>query len=230
LKRPGVSCIIPAYNEAPRIANTLRAAAGHPLLDEVLVVDDGSTDETLQVARRFKGVRVFSMPGNQGKSRAMWQGLRRSKGGIVLFLDADLQGLRREDISALLAPVLQHTASMSLSLKANAYPLERFFGLEFITGERCLHRSLLGDIEVLAGLEPWAIETHINRKAVAAKLPIRVVPWAGVTHARKTQKFGGLIAGWLGDLAAWRQIIRYQGWIGVILIFWRMWRLKRAAS
>ena len=49
-----VSCIIPAYNEESRIANVLKVVENHPILDEVIVINDGSTDKTADVIRRFK--------------------------------------------------------------------------------------------------------------------------------------------------------------------------------
>ena len=48
-----LSCIIPAYNEAPRIAAVLEAVLAHPLITEVIVVDDGSQDNTAEVAERY---------------------------------------------------------------------------------------------------------------------------------------------------------------------------------
>lgn len=60
-----ITCIIPAYNEARRIAQILQLAATHPLIDEVIVVDDGSTDETGDIARNFERVRVIVLPRNR---------------------------------------------------------------------------------------------------------------------------------------------------------------------
>ena len=47
---PGISCIIPAYNEGPRIKAVLDVVAAHPLIDEIIVVDDGSSDDTAALA------------------------------------------------------------------------------------------------------------------------------------------------------------------------------------
>ena len=51
-----LSCVIPAFNEAPRIATVLREVLGHPAIDEVIVVDDGSSDGTADAAAAVEGV------------------------------------------------------------------------------------------------------------------------------------------------------------------------------
>ena len=58
----GVSCVIPAYNEAARIAGVLEAVTRHPLINEVIVVDDGSTDETPNVVAKFRQVDLYQRP------------------------------------------------------------------------------------------------------------------------------------------------------------------------
>src|SRR5262245_53752940 len=92
---PPVSVLVPAYNECGRIADTLRSilALDYPSF-EVLVVDDGSEDETLavatEIASRDRRVRVFRKP-NGGKSSALNTGFRESIGALDLCVDADSQ-------------------------------------------------------------------------------------------------------------------------------------------
>jgi cellulose synthase/poly-beta-1,6-N-acetylglucosamine synthase-like glycosyltransferase len=92
---PFVSVLVPAFNEGSRIADTLRSilAVDYPNF-EVLVVDDGSQDDTLAVATEIAGrdcrVRVFRKP-NGGKSSALNTGFRESTGAFVLCVDADSQ-------------------------------------------------------------------------------------------------------------------------------------------
>jgi dolichyl-phosphate beta-glucosyltransferase len=91
-----LSVVIPAYNEAHRLAGTLTRIleylGGRGLDHEVVVVDDGSTDGTAEVARRFagEGVRVLRQEENRGKGAALKAGVVASRGARVLLTDADL--------------------------------------------------------------------------------------------------------------------------------------------
>jgi dolichyl-phosphate beta-glucosyltransferase len=98
---PELSIVIPSYNEEKRLPRTLARIReyfeGRPLpLDqiEVIVVDDGSTDGTAQVARdwarQWPSVRLLSNPGNQGKGYSVRHGMLESRGRLALFTDADL--------------------------------------------------------------------------------------------------------------------------------------------
>lgn len=94
---PVLSLVIPAYNEAPRIAETLSTAVAAlqelGVSWEVLVVDDGSSDGTRAAAeefgRRQAGIRVESLP-HRGKASAVSHGMRVASGDLILFSDADL--------------------------------------------------------------------------------------------------------------------------------------------
>lgn len=91
-----LTVVIPAFNEAQRLEPSLRAVVGYltrrGLSSEVLVVDDGSSDGTAQVAERFaaEGVQVLIHPQNRGKGAALKTGVLASRGDRVLLTDADL--------------------------------------------------------------------------------------------------------------------------------------------
>lgn len=86
---PRVSIIVAVKDCARFIAEALESALAQThRATEVLVVDDGSTDESAEIAARFPGVRVISQP-NQGVSAARNVGIRESRGELLVFLDAD---------------------------------------------------------------------------------------------------------------------------------------------
>ncbi len=93
--RCDISVVIPAYNEAERLGSTLRQAVDYLSRRgdayEILVVDDGSRDRTVDVAARFEseGVRVIRLERNRGKGAAIRAGLLASRGAEVLLSDAD---------------------------------------------------------------------------------------------------------------------------------------------
>lgn len=89
MKSPRVSILIPAYNARRWISYTLRSALGQTWPNkEVIVVDDGSTDDTARIAKSFSGVLVISTT-NQGQSAALNIALEKSRGEYIQFLDAD---------------------------------------------------------------------------------------------------------------------------------------------
>ncbi len=197
-----VSCIIPAYNEAPRVAAVLEAVAGHPLLSEVLVIDDGSTDETAAIADSYKkqGVTLLRQEKNCGKTAALVRAIRESRCELLLFIDADLENLTRAEITSLLSPVLENRADVSISLRKNAPFHYRLLGLDFISGERVLYKKIIEhELNTMEKLKPFGLEVFLNRIFLKKKLRIAIVRWPTVNSPYKYRKVG-IIKGILGDM------------------------------
>ncbi|MFN3651524.1 MAG: glycosyltransferase, partial [Armatimonadota bacterium] len=115
---PRVSVIIPAYAEAGRVGETVRAAAdAMRRLDagpwELLVIDDGSPDDTAGEAEAA-GARVVRLPRNLGKGGALARGLTEARGDLLLLLDADLRETASEAWK-LLEPVRRGDAEMTIA-------------------------------------------------------------------------------------------------------------------
>jgi glycosyltransferase involved in cell wall biosynthesis len=140
-----VTAIIPARNEAQCIATVvhgllaLRTADGEPLLSEVLVADNGSTDGTAQLAGRA-GARVVDVP-EPGYGRACWEAVRASRGEVLLFVDGD-GAADPLDAASLLAE-LAHGAELAVGIRqqpdAGAMTAVQRFG----NGLACLLMRLL---------------------------------------------------------------------------------------
>ncbi len=110
----GVSVLIPAYNEEERLGATLDGLLEALSPSQILVIDDGSEDQTAVVAME-RGVRLLSLPGNRGKGEALEAGLERTEGEVILFLDADL-GATGLQALRLAEPVLEDEAEATIGL------------------------------------------------------------------------------------------------------------------
>ncbi|WP_226624582.1 glycosyltransferase family 2 protein [Alloyangia pacifica] len=208
-----LSCIIPAFNEAPRIAAVLAAVLDHPLIGEVVVVDDGSSDGTAEVAEAagqgHGKLRVLRQPRNGGKTRAVARGISEARGTHVLLLDSDLIGLGEGHLSALAGPVLEGRADAAMSLRRNAPLLWRAIGIDYISGERVMPRAVLAaQLDALHTLPRFGLEVFMNRLWIDAGLRVAVVRWPEVESPWKHDKRGGWIEGLRADLSMMGDIFR----------------------
>ncbi len=101
-----LSIIVPIYNEGATIAKIISRVLAVKLADEIIVVDDGSTDGTAAALARLRSekVRVVTHPRNRGKGAAVRSGLQAAQGDLILIQDGDLEYDPR-DIPALLKPI-----------------------------------------------------------------------------------------------------------------------------
>jgi glucosyl-3-phosphoglycerate synthase len=124
-----ISVCLPARNEAATVGTIVREIAGASLVDEIVVIDDGSTDATASVARDA-GARVVAEAGilpetgpGTGKGNVLWKSLHACTGDVLCWLDADLRNVRADYVDRLVAPLLTNPDVMFVK----AY-YERSFG------------------------------------------------------------------------------------------------------
>jgi len=141
---PELSIVIPSFNEERRLPPTLERIANYIREKrpnaEVIVVDDGSTDQTSAVAESWKdripGLRVLSNGGNRGKGYSVRHGSLEAHGEIVLFTDADLSA-PIEEAEKLLAAMKSHDLAIGSRavdrslIEVHESPFREFAGIIF---------------------------------------------------------------------------------------------------
>ncbi len=186
-----VSVVVPAYNEAGRISAVLRPVVASPLVDEVIVVDDGSDDGTAEEASAFP-VDVIRLSENRGKAAALDAGVSRAKNDVLLFLDADLVGLRTEHVDTLIRAYEERRLDMvvgvfssgrkntDLAQKINPYA----------SGQRVISRALWERAKENVGEMNYGIEMALSKLAAKEGWEKEYVKLEGVTHVLKEEKRG----------------------------------------
>ncbi len=186
-----ISAIIPAYNEAERIGAVLKSLAAAPSVAEVIVVDDGSTDGTAEVAQRY-GVKVVRLGENQGKGAAMAAGVREAQGDTLLFLDADLTGLTAQHVEDLVRAYKDGNAEMVIAVFRKGRAATDFSQriVPFLSGQRIMPRRLWEEAVRLVENQNFGIETALTKLAFREGWRQKTVVWEGVSHVRKEEKRG----------------------------------------
>lgn len=109
-----VSVVIPSYNEAHTIKELLKRVQAENIAEEIIVVDDGSTDGTRDILKDYDGkepFRVIFQERNQGKGAAVRTGIQQSKGDIIIIQDADLE-YNPKEYKSLLEPIREGVAEV----------------------------------------------------------------------------------------------------------------------
>lgn len=200
-----IEVVIPAYNEAKTIALVVKTARECPLVDKVIVVDDGSTDQTASLAREA-GAEVHILRPNQGKTAALLTGANASNAPVIIILDGDLLGLEPSHITALAEPVLASAAAMTIGVFHDGRWITDLSQslTPFLNGQRGLRRELLFGLK--SGLHRrYAADTLLSLYATRLGVQVRKVCLPGLTHVMKEEKVG------------WR-----RGFLARLAMFWQV--------
>ncbi|MEN6370633.1 MAG: glycosyltransferase family 2 protein [Armatimonadota bacterium] len=201
-----VAVLIPAYNEADRIADTIKAARGIEGIDEILVIDDGSTDDTSGQAEAAKADRVVVLPSNKGKGKALEAGIAATDAGIILMLDADLASSAKA-AEALLEPVTSGRADMTIAVLPSVknsggfgfavglarWGIQKFTGETMsapLSGQRALKKEI---VERMGGFDyGFGVETGLTIDAFKMGYKVEEVP-VGISHRTTGRTMKGFI-------------------------------------
>jgi len=210
-----VAVIVPALNEEEKIGGVLKTLLASKDLDEVILVDDGSTDRTPDIGEKM-GAKVLRLPkkGGSGKGNAMKQGVRNTDANIVVFIDADLKNLSSEHISLLVGPVLKGEAAMCVGIRERRGwgKISEFFikidPLTAIAGERAMERRIFEGIPV-DFIQGFMVETALNYYCLVNNLKVRYVKLKGLSITIKEKKWG-IFKGFSNRLKMFGELLRIR--------------------
>ena len=186
-----IAAIVPAYNEEQRIGRVLSIISAMPQVDEIVVVNDGSSDRTAAQVPRNNGIRAVDLRRNIGKGGAMHVGANQTDADVLVFLDADLVGLQAQHVLALLRPVVNGDADMSVGVfRGGRYWTDLWQHLvPYISGQRAIRRNLFLSIPCVSRSR-FGVEAALTQHARATRWRVKLVPLAGMTHIMKEEKYG----------------------------------------
>lgn len=203
-----VTAIVPALNEESTIGHVVEMLKKSPLLSEVIVVSDGSTDNTAHLAR-VAGARVLELPQNRGKGAALYFGVAHTDVPIVLFFDADLLNVSLSHIERLVLPVQSGAAAMTIGLVDRGSILNwATLRLPKISGMRAIKREIIQDIDPDL-LQGFMVETTLNAYCHRHHLSVRTVLLPSLTIKRKIEKVG-IKAGLIGYVTMSFEILKAE--------------------
>lgn len=207
MSRVKAIAVIPAYNEEETLGEIIHVLNEVNLISRVVVISDGSTDETARVARQ-SGAEVIELQENVGKGGALQKGIERADAEIYLFLDGDLLGLQPRHVEDLLRPVYQGEAEMTLGIFESGRRMTDL-ALQvapYLSGQRAVHRTVL---EAISGLDTsrFGVEMALTRHIKTHDIKVQEVPLRNLSHRMKEEKLG-LIPGFIARLKMYWEILK----------------------
>ena len=222
-----VGIVIPARNEERHLPRVLDTVCAVGWLKEIVVIDDNSSDSTLEIAENYahqdERLSAIHLKSNQGKSRALLTGVSALHDRIedVIFLDADLIGMRINHIQDLYEPVGSNRSQMAVAVfrSGGLRTTAAHIATPYLSGQRCMRRSAAHRVLKLLENSGYGVEIGLTLYARRNIWDVLYVPWKGVTHYIKEDKLG-FIGGvqkrsvmYAQVIATWMQYRKDEQWL-----------------
>ena len=191
------SVVIAAWNEERTIKEVIEVFQSHPKCREVIVVSDGSTDNTANISKST-GARVLELAENSGKGEAMEAGIEAATMDVIFFSDADILGLTQDIVTSISEPVLTGKCAMSIGIQGRSiYWLNKilhFFPL--LGGERVILKDLWYSVPKKFRTR-FKIETALNYYSKKFGKTAHFTLFPDMSQLKKESKYGILWGFWL---------------------------------
>jgi glycosyltransferase involved in cell wall biosynthesis len=224
-----VSLVVPVFNEARHLQRFLEAIdrIRLPLPCELVIVNDGSSDDSSEIVRRFPfqtQVEFVELPSNSGKGAAVAAGVMRATGSIIGIQDADFE-YRLEDIARLLVPIMENHADVVYGSRFKARAPDAPRTLHYVANRaltmasNCASGLVLSDMEtcykffraeIIQNINlqsrRFGFEPEITAKLAGLKLRISELP---VSYVPRRRAEGKKIT-WRDGIAAFWHILYFN--------------------
>ena len=212
-----VAAIIPAFNEEKTVAQVIEAVKSCSLISEIIVVDDGSDDKTGAIAQAM-GATVIRQPKNLGKGQAMQAGSIETTAPILIFIDADLIGLKARHLDEMISAVKGGSIDMSVGAvdrRRLGFIFTHFFNhtCSPLAGTRAIRRDFWEKVP-LEYKKKFHVESAVSYLAKKQSWRLKVILLDQVTHLVKEKK-QGLALGFIRRMKMYSQIL----WINIFIRF-----------
>jgi len=193
-----ITSVVSVYNEEKTVKSVVYSLLNCVYIDELIVVNDGSTDNTSKILNQILLTHPFQyveFNKNRGKSYAMTAGVEQAKGDVIVFIDADLIGLNCNHIKKLVDPLVNGNTRMVIGRRVSETnpkiditgPLDDWLG-----GERAVYKEDLMPILDEMKETKFGVETLLNlyfKSKSNKNTKTLIVDLEGLVHIRKYQKY-----------------------------------------
>lgn len=183
-----ISVIVPVFNEEKTIKEIGKVLLNSKTISEVIFVDDGSTDKSFEILKKFEGekVKLLRNKKNLGKGQTLGLGIKEAKGDILVFLDADLKGLKEIHIQKIVKPLIKNNfigaIGVPLGRKSDLYKPWAIY----LSGERAyFKKDILPYLPKIFEMR-YGIEIFLN--SLFNPKEIKIVPLFGLVSPPKFEK------------------------------------------
>ncbi|MDP3987672.1 MAG: glycosyltransferase family 2 protein [Candidatus Levybacteria bacterium] len=184
-----ISIVIPVFDEEKNVGYLIEFLLKNNLIDEIICVNDGSTDKSLKILETFKNkIKLVSFKKNRGKGYALSEGIKKAKGEIVVFLDADLINLTEKHIKDLLSPILfgNKKAVLGFGTPSKNHFFATRSWVKNVTGQRAYYKKDLLSYLTKIAKTKYGVEIYLS--SLFSEKDTKMVPLIKLTHLWKHQK------------------------------------------